>query len=71
MKVDPSNRFTGADSNHLMLHRSKAIVVSNKEKAQKKMCQMSIKEMNESEPPVRCRNEHNDVKIRTTVRGLR
>ena len=39
-----------AASNHLKVPLSKATVLSVKEKAKPRLCQMSVTEMNESEP---------------------
>ena len=49
-------------SNHLKLHWSRARVVSVKEKAQQRMCQVRIKETSASEPLMRCRKFRDDVK---------
>ena len=47
-----------------------SFVVSVKEKAQVKLCQLSAKEMNKSEPLMKCRNRIDDVKTRTFLLGL-
>ena len=49
-------------SNHLKLLWSKALVVSVKEKAWQRPCQVRIKEMSASEPLMRCRNIRDGVK---------
>ena len=41
--------------------------MSDKEKVPKKRDQVSIKETNESEPPMKCRKRRNDVKTRGSV----
>lgn len=54
----------GLVSNHLKLLWSKAMVVNVKEKAQLRLRQVRIKEVNVSEPLMKCREEINDVKTR-------
>jgi len=49
-------------SNHLKLHWSRAIVVSVKEKAWQRPCQVRIREASASELLLRCRNEMDDVR---------
>jgi len=49
-------------SNHLKLHWLRAIVVSVKEKAGQRPCQVRIREASASELLLRCRNEMDDVK---------
>jgi hypothetical protein len=49
-------------SNHLKLRWLRARVVSVKEKAQQRLCQVWIKEMSASEPLMRCRNIRDGVK---------
>ena len=49
-------------SNHLKLRWLRARVVSVKEKAQQRLCQVWIKEMSSSEPSTRCRNIRGGVK---------
>ena len=49
-------------SNHLKLHWLRAIVVSVKEKARQRLCQVSIKEARKGDPLLTCRKRSNDVK---------
>jgi hypothetical protein len=49
-------------SNHLELHWLRAIVVSVKEKAGQRPCQVRIGEASASELLLRCRNEKDDVR---------
>ena len=49
-------------SNHLKLRWSRAMVVSVKEKAGQRPCQVRIREASASELLLRCRNELDDVK---------
>ena len=49
-------------SNHLKLRWLRARVVSIKEKAEQRMCQVRFKETSASKPLVRCRKSKDDVK---------
>jgi len=49
-------------SNHLKLLRLKALVVSIKEKAGQRPCQVRFREASASKLPLRCRNEKDDVR---------
>jgi len=53
-----------------VLHLLRGDVVSDKEKVPKKRDQVSIKEMNASEPLMKCRKRRNDVKTRGSVVNL-
>ncbi|OQY09460.1 MAG: hypothetical protein B6I28_02965 [Fusobacteriia bacterium 4572_132] len=59
MEVGLPNRLAGVGLNHSTLLNSKEYGSERLEKSHNKICQMSIKETNASEPLMRCRKRYN------------
>jgi hypothetical protein len=71
MREGPSDRLTGAGSNHLPLLRAKAVVVSREGKGPARPGQVTSGKKNESEPPFLMSKRVQTISKPRLVRRLR